>query len=80
MKTLNEYIESLQKIVEEQPERGEHVVIYAKDDEGNEYHPVHFSPSVLYAESPLTNYVEVVSEEDVDEEESDNYVQVICIN
>lgn len=80
MKTLNEYIESLQKIVEEEPERGECIVVYAIDDEGNGYHPIHFSPSVLFAESPLTNYVEIVSEEGVDEEESENHVKVICIN
>ena len=43
--TLKQYIEMLQKFVEENPETLEFEVIYAEDDEGNGYGNIVYSPS-----------------------------------
>jgi hypothetical protein len=39
---LTEYIEQLQELAQKHPNA---TVIYSKDDEGNGYSPVHYSPS-----------------------------------
>lgn len=81
MKTFSEYVESLQKHLEDNPEDGGYTVVYASDDEGNSYHAVTFSPSTLIVEMPLTHHMEVVSPEDCEEElDEENYFKVICIN
>ena len=43
---LKEYIEELNKFVQEYPESLELPVIYSKDDEGNAYHNVIYSPTM----------------------------------
>ena len=43
---LKEYIEQLQEFVKENPQALEFDVWYAKDDEGNGYQEVYFSPSL----------------------------------
>ena len=44
--TLKEYITQLQDLAERRPEANDLQVIYAKDEEGNGYEPIHFSPSL----------------------------------
>ena len=44
--TLKEFIENLQELAEQYPEALELEVITSKDDEGNGYNAVFYSPSV----------------------------------
>ena len=43
--TVKEYLDKLQKLVEEHPEYLELKVVYSKDDEGNQFKPVIYDPS-----------------------------------
>lgn len=43
---LREYLKELQELVNKNPQALDYKVIYAKDDEGNEYSPVSYSPTV----------------------------------
>jgi hypothetical protein len=43
--TLKEFIEKINKVVEENPKALDYVVIAAIDDEGNGYNPVFFDPT-----------------------------------
>lgn len=74
---LSEYIKQLTQIVEEKPEYADLTVIYAKDDEGNEFSKIGFAPSLgnLNAEKEFT---QIENFEDIDEE--DRIVNSICIN
>lgn len=65
--TLKEYIEQLQKFAETNPETLDMYVIYSRDDEGNGFQEVHYSPSKGYYE-------------DREFEESDEDVNAVCIN
>ena len=62
--TLQEYIDRLGKLVKEHPECLEYQVVTAKDDEGNGFNPVHYSPSMgnfdgeeFYSDKMPTNTV-----------------------
>jgi hypothetical protein len=35
--TLKEYAQQINKLLEESPEKSEHVVVYSRDDEGNAF-------------------------------------------
>lgn len=74
---LSEYINQLTQIVEEKPDYANLIVIYAKDDEGNEFSKVGFAPSLgnLNTEKEFT---QVENFDDIDEE--DRIVNSICIN
>ena len=43
---LSEYITSLNKLLEENPEASDYLVITSIDDEGNGFSPVHYSPQI----------------------------------
>ena len=43
---LSEYITSLNKLLEENPEASEYLVITSIDDEGNGFNPVHYEPQI----------------------------------
>ena len=45
---LKEYVENLNKLLEERPEVGNLKVVYAKDDEGNAYYNVSCFPAIGY--------------------------------
>lgn len=47
---LKEYLESLQDLVKAHPQVLELPVIYSKDDEGNFYKNVHYTPSLTFFE------------------------------
>lgn len=68
--TLKEYITHLNKIIEAWPEAENFDLIYAKDDEGNDYQGVSYTPSVVWWDSANQ---ELSSEEDGDK-------RVVCIN
>ena len=44
--TLEKYLKHLNKIVEKNPEALKYELIYAKDDEGNEFKAVSYKPSL----------------------------------
>jgi len=64
---LREYIEQLQKFAEMNPETLDMDVIYSRDDEGNGFQEVHYSPSKGYYE-------------DMEFQEGDEDVNAVCIN
>lgn len=43
---LKEYIKNLQKFVKENPDAANYTCVYSKDDEGNSYHEVLYTPSI----------------------------------
>lgn len=43
---LKEYREFLNEMVKNHPEADELIVVYSKDDEGNGYQQVHYTPTV----------------------------------
>jgi hypothetical protein len=47
-KTFKQYVQDLNKFLEENPNTAEYHVIYSKDDEGNEYNRVAFDPCVCH--------------------------------
>ena len=57
---LKEYIEELNKFVQEYPESLELPVIYGKDDEGNAYHNVIYSPTMCQVHDIDEYYLEMV--------------------
>ena len=71
---LTEYIKKLQELLNE---HGDLELIYAKDDEGNDYRKLHYDPGVV-------NYIEsdycIIHEDDLEEWEESEYKKVICIN
>ena len=75
--TLKTYIQQLNSLIEENPEYAELDVIYAKDDEGNDFQPVSFEPS-------LGNYDcngAFTQQSDFDQlYEADKFVNSVCIN
>jgi|GEM_PF-1609377 len=74
---LQEYINQLNKIVEENPKNADLLVIYAMDDEGNEFAKIGFAPS-LGNYNIDKEFTQVENFEDIDEEE--RFVNAICIN
>lgn len=46
--TFKEYVTNLTQLLIENPELAEKKAVYAKDNEGNEYREVYFSPSIGY--------------------------------
>ena len=43
---LSEYMKHLRKLIEDNPEAKDYVVVCASDDEGNDFNPIIFHPSV----------------------------------
>lgn len=76
---LKEYIRELNKFVQEYPEAYELPVIYSKDDEGNAYHNVIYSPAMFQVEDLTQYYLEVVGKLG-DEGIAREDCNAICIN
>lgn len=77
MPTLNNYIKTLQKIVEENPEAGDLMVIVSSDSEGNSFAAPFYDPSLVAVRS-YGNELEIISEDDVDDCVETQYA--ICLN
>lgn len=45
---LKEYVENLNKFIEQNPEALEMKAVYSGDDEGNSFSSVHYTPSLGY--------------------------------
>lgn len=72
--TLREYIEKLQKLVKENPETEQMLVVYSADDEGNSYQKVYFDPVVMKFENLECRHIEPALDD------NDNAKPAVCIN
>ena len=63
---LGEYLENLAELLQEHPELVDADVIFAADDEGNDYGIVNWGPGVGYFDK---QHREFVSEDDIEDEE-----------
>lgn len=80
---LEAYIDALTELTTKRPELLDAKVVFAVDDEGNRFEPVHYSPSVGYHDS--FDFCEEGSEDwEYEEEDSDGSewfkVNSVCIN
>ena len=78
---LKDFLENISKMVEENPSILELDVVYARDPEGNGYHPLHYTPSLGHH----LDYDEFIHQSDFKEwaewEECEPLtVNAICIN
>lgn len=73
---LKEYLENLQKLVQENPEVLDYKVIYAIDDEGNRYQEVEFTPIIGIFEDREFIFKDHIEEWEREESE----INSICIN
>lgn len=69
---FKEYVENLKKILEEHPETADMDVVYSRDDEGNGFNRVHYTPTVGYYDQSDGDFSET--------EEEDGDANAICIN
>lgn len=79
--TLREYISHLNKMVENKPALRNVEMVFASDDEGSEYKPVSWYPSVMYT-NKVEYGMEVHTKSDLLEEgeSPDDYIAVVCVN
>lgn len=71
---LKEYIENLNEFVKEHPEALELDTIYAKDSEGNGYHDVSYTPTLMQVDEGYYREVQC------DPDEDDFSPNAVCIN
>ena len=45
---FKDYVKKLNKLMEDNPETADYLVVTCEDDEGNGYHLVHYDPAVGY--------------------------------
>lgn len=80
--TLKEFLEGIDNFVKENPEVLDLQVVTSKDDEGNGYNPVYYTPTMgLYEDRDFTPY----KKEDKDDYPTTAYIEkdeinAICIN
>ena len=70
---ISEMIKNLQEFM---AEHGDIEVWYAVDDEGNDYHPIYFTPSLYYTNGDGDVYGTL---EDIDADDYVEDVKPICI-
>jgi hypothetical protein len=74
--TLREYIEQLQNFAQENPDTLDMDVIYSRDDEGNGFQKIYYSPSKgIYEDNEF-----ISSEQLEDYERDENEINSVCIN
>ena len=66
MKTLKELYIHIEHLMRENPGYAQLPLVYAADDEGNSYHPVHNFPSEFLVEELNKHYLEPGFEYDID--------------
>lgn len=73
---FKQYIEMLQKFIEENPETSEYEAIYSEDDEGNGFGKINFSPT-----KGVYEYGEFITEANLEDEEMDpSEMNAVCVN
>ena len=74
--TLEIFIENLNKFIKENPETLQMQVITSKDDEGNEFNRVHFTPTKgIYKDKDFIPFKQYV-----DWERNNSETNSVCIN
>jgi hypothetical protein len=73
---LKEYLANIAKMVEENEDILEYDVVYARDDEGNGFQEIHYTPTLGYQDED----VEFIQEENYDDEEHEGGSNSICVN
>ena len=69
---FKDYVKNLNELLEQRPETAEFTVVTARDDEGNGYNQVYYTPSVgIHTDDDFET-------EDVDEDQ--DAVNAICVN
>lgn len=74
---LQQYISQLNDIISSNPEHAKLTVIYAADDEGNDFKKIGFAPSLGNLDID-GDFTQVENFDDIDED--DRIVNSICIN
>jgi hypothetical protein len=81
---FREYVEGLNKVLEDNPEAGEYKAIYSADDEGNQYFPVQASAEIgkFFPDDQLGEFLsqEMALEEPELYEGEDTTPDAVCIN
>jgi len=72
------YVESLNKILAENPESAEYDVIYSHDDEGNNFQKVNYDGTIGYFDG--TYYGDFTKLSQLEEEDIYEKPNAICVN
>lgn len=75
---LKEWLDKLNKLVESDPGILEVEVIYAKDEEGNSFEVVQYTPSIGFYDSKNQEFSG--QESLYDPNEGENLTSVVCLN
>lgn len=80
--TLQEYINNLQELITENPKLKDATVVYSRDDEGNGFFEVGYTPSAGYFDGDYGG--SFITSEDKESwndcELTDNDINSVCIN
>jgi hypothetical protein len=79
---LKEYVDNLVKLLEDNSEYGELDVVYSKDDEGNGYQGVHYTPTIGSHDVDEGEFIPFNEDPDVDPCDTctKEEINAICIN
>jgi hypothetical protein len=77
---LKEYLENLNKMVEQNPEILELDVVYAKDDEGNYFEYIGYMPSLGKFCREDCEFISERQFNEFDLDEEEKIVNAICLN
>lgn len=77
--TLKQWMEQLNKLVQENPEVRDYDLIYSTDDEGNDFHRVISDPTLVQVENLNERSLRIVGFKG-DFEINDEDCNAICIN
>ena len=81
---FKEFVENCNKLLEEQPEVGDCDTVYARDDEGNGYQSIYFTPTLGIKESDDYCFdfiaLDNVKEEPEDYDYTEKDLNAVCIN
>ena len=78
---FKDFLENLEELLEDHPEVTNYEVIYSTDEEGNEYFPVYFDPSIGRFEKDsglLLQFTGIEEFKDLELDDSD--ANAVCIN
>jgi len=70
--TFKEYIAQCNKVLEQNPETADFIVVSSSDEEGNSYSPVYYTPTIGFYENGDWTEAESCEEE--------QEVNSVCIN
>lgn len=77
---FKEYLEKLNNIAERTPESLDYEVVYALDDEGNEYNTVNFPPELAVFEKDGRDLCLVDGEDLIEDHNKDSLIDAVLIN